>query len=148
MGVAAAILLLLTAASAAAGQSSSAALPPDFIALNIKVGDSVRLTDLGNGARISGRISLVTPREIWIDRYRFRPDNRLKIERRSSDPVWEGAAIGFAFGSLALFPVIPETFVAQGGRIRINNGLFWGAIGALVDHAHRSRITVYDGGGR
>jgi hypothetical protein len=134
---AAGILLFITVAPAQAGQSSAAAAsPPDFSALNIKTADPVRLSDLGNGTRISGRVSRVTPTETWGDRYRFRANNRLKIKRRG-DPIWEGAAIGFGLGSLVLFPLIPETFVPHGGRFRINNGLFWGAIGALIDHAHR-----------
>jgi len=135
------VLLLFTDTATAAGQAAS---PPDFSTLNIQVGDRIRLSDLGNGTRISGRVSRVSPTEIWVDSYRFRPDNRLKIER-SGDPIWDGAAVGFGLGSLFVFPVIPETFVPTGGRFRINNGLFWGAIGALIDHAHRGRTTIYDG---
>jgi hypothetical protein len=130
--VAAGILLLITAAPAVAEPPAPSVSPPDFI----NVGDSIRLWELGNGVRISSRVGLATPTEIGADRYRLQPTSRLKTKRRG-DPIWEGAAIGFAVGSLLLFPVIPETFVPRGGMFRINNGLFWGAIGSLIDHIHR-----------
>jgi hypothetical protein len=49
---------------------------------------------------------------------------------------------------LPLYPVAPETSVPQGGRFRVNNGLMWGAIGALIDYAHKGRTTVYKGSRR
>ena len=136
-------VLLLTATSAA-----EQAAPQDFSNLDIHIGDTVTLSDLGNGAHISGRVGRVTPAEIWVDENRVRFNNRLKIDRVVSDPIWQGAAIGFAIGSVALFPLFPETFVPRGGRFRINNGLVWGAVGALIDHAHRRRTTIYRGSAR
>jgi len=135
-------LLLLTATASAA---ETQAAPPDFSYLNIRVGDTVMLLDLGTGAHIGGRVSQVTPAEIWVNGHPVKWHNRLNIDRVEDDPIWQGAAIGFAIGSVALFPVFPETVVPRGGRFRINNGLIWGAVGALIDHVHRRRTTIYRG---
>ena len=114
----------------------------DFSKLKVKIGDIIYVTDLNTGTSVNGPIGTLSPSELTINGYRFNPRAALKIERRG-DPPWEGAAVGFALGAFALFPILPETFVPRGGAVRINNGLFWGCIGALVDRAHKGRTTIY-----
>ncbi len=117
---------------------------PDFSALRLKVGDTIYVNDAANGVEVSGPLKTLTARELSIDGYTFRPAPGLTIERRG-DSIWNGAAWGFSLGALLLYPVVPETFVKQGGSFRINNGLMWGAIGALIDFAHKGRTTIYRG---
>ena len=92
--------------------------------------------DRTTGVEVSGPIEALTDTRLAIDGYSFTPGPALTIQRRG-DSIWNGAAVGFALGALALYPVVPETFVSQGGRFRVNNGLMWGAIGALIDYAHK-----------
>lgn len=117
---------------------------PDFSALHVKVGDRVYITDATTGVEVNGPLAALTETRLVINGYTFRPGPALTIQR-DGDSVWNGAAVGFALGAFALYPVVPETFVSQGGRVRVNNGLMWGAIGALVDYAHRGRTTIYRG---
>jgi hypothetical protein len=116
----------------------------DFSTLHLKVGDTIYVTDETTGVQVSGSLRMLSPAQLSIDGYSFAPASHLKIER-AGDPIWSGAAVGFSLGALLLYPVVPETFVSTGGRFRINNGLLWGAVGALIDRAHRGRTTVYKG---
>jgi hypothetical protein len=117
----------------------------DFSHLPIKVGDTIFVTDAATGVAVRGPLTALSPAQLSIDGYAFTPASALTIER-AGDPIWGGAAVGFALGAFALYPIVPETLVSQGGRIRINNGLMWGAIGALIDLAHKGRTTIYKGG--
>jgi hypothetical protein len=124
--------------------TASAQTAADFSTLRLKLGATIFVTDPETGIEVSGPLTSLTPADLSIDGRVFTPRRGLIVER-SGDPIWMGAAIGFAAGAFALFPIIPETFVSQGGRIRINNGLVGGLVGALIDYAHRGRTTVYKG---
>jgi hypothetical protein len=127
--------------------------PPDqrgFAALPLAVGDVVYVTDLRTGVEVSGRVTEITPSTLAIDGYTFQSGMDLKIDRRGHS-LWKGAAIGFALGSLVLYPVIPEVVTgSRAGSFRPTNGLLWAGIGALIDRAHAGRTTIYDrsSGGR
>jgi hypothetical protein len=116
----------------------------DFSALHARIGDRVYVTDRTTGVEVSGPIEALTDTRLAINGYSFTPGPALTIQR-PGDSIWEGAAVGFALRALVLYPVVPETFVSQGGRFRVNNGLLWGAIGALIDYAHKGRTTIYKG---
>jgi hypothetical protein len=124
---------------------TASAQPKDFSLLRVKVGDTIFVTDAATGVEVSGPLTTLAPARLSIDGYAFTPESAFTIAR-AGDPIWGGAAVGFALGAFALYPVVPETFVSQGGRFRINNGLMWGAIGALIDRAHKGRTTIYRGG--
>jgi len=138
------VLLSLIGCVIAMPLPTASAQPQDFSLLRVKVGDTIFVTDAATGVAVSGPLTALSPARLSIDGYAFTPDSALKIER-AGDPIWGGAAVGFALGAFALYPVAPETFVSQGGRFRINNGLMWGAIGALIDRAHKGRTTIYNG---
>ena len=140
-------LVCFIAALPAIAEAQSGQSAPDFSALHARIGDTVYVTDRNTGVEVSGPIDALTDTRLAINGYSFTPDPALTIQRRG-DSIWNGAAVGFALGALALYPVAPETFVPQGGRFRVNNGLMWGAIGALIDYAHKGRTTVYKGSRR
>ena len=140
-----ALLCLIGCAIALPTATASAQRATDFSTLPVKVGETIFVTDAATGVAVSGPLTALSPARLSIDGYAFTPDSALTIER-AGDPIWGGAAVGFALGAFALYPVVPETFVSQGGRFRINNGLMWGAIGALIDHAHKGRTTIYNRG--
>jgi hypothetical protein len=117
---------------------------PDFSALRVKVGDRLYVTNEETGVEVNGPLEMISGRQLALDGYVFTPGPALTIER-SGDSIWDGAAVGFCLGAFLLYPVAPETFVAQGGGFRLNNGLLWGAIGALIDYAHKGRTTIYKG---
>jgi hypothetical protein len=123
---------------------AAAQTAPDFSALRVKVGDRLYVTNEETGVEVNGLLEMISGGQLAIDGYVFTPGPALTI-KRSGDAVWDGAAIGFSLRALALYPVAPETFVSQGGRFRLNNGLMWGAIGALIDYAHKGRSTIYNG---
>jgi hypothetical protein len=135
---------------ASVGEGTSDCLrqePPDhrgFAALPLTVGDVVYVTDLRTGVEVSGRVTEVTPTTLAIDGYTFQSEMDLKIDRRGHS-LWKGAAIGFALGSLVVYPVIPEIVTgSRAGSFRPTNGLLWAGIGALIDRAHAGRTTIYD----
>jgi hypothetical protein len=138
------LLIYLVCFTAGLPTAAEAQNAQDFSALRVRVGDKVYVTDGTTGVEVSGPIETLTDTRLAINGYSFTPGTSLTIERRG-DSIWDGAAVGFAVGALALYPVVPETFAPKGGGVRINNGLLWGAIGALIDYAHKGRTTVYKG---
>ncbi len=140
-------LVWFTASLPAIAGAQSGQSAPDFSALHAGIGDTVFVTDRSTGVEVSGPIGALTDTRLAINGYSFTPGPVLTIARRG-DSIWNGAAVGFALGALALYPVVPETFVPQGGCFRVNNGLMWGAIGALIDYAHEGRTTIYKGSRR
>lgn len=132
------IILILASAGEAAAQP-----PPDFSTLKVKAGDTVFVTDTSTGVEVSGRLSALSPSELSIDGYRFEPRPALKIER-SGDSVWDGFLVGFGLGAFFIYPLVPEPFGPAGRQIvRVDNGLLWGAVGALIDSQIHGRTTIY-----
>lgn len=115
----------------------------DFSRLTLKVGDTVYVTDLTSGVEVNGRLSTISEQSLSIDGYRFSAGPNLKIERRG-DPIWDGAAIGFGFGSLMGLTIGAEGCLHQAvWHCVVAGGTYYGAVGALIDWIHKGRTTVY-----
>ena len=114
----------------------------DFSRLKAKLGQIVYVTDANTGIEVSGPLTSLSPTELSIDGYRFESHSGMKIERRG-DSLWNGAAIGFGLGAVLAF-----CGVECGGQrmwvSRLESGLFWAGIGALIDHEHVGRTTIFD----
>lgn len=118
----------------------------DFAGLKVKPGDIVYVTDTATGVEVSGRLATLSPLALSIDGYRFEPAPTIRVERRG-DSDWNGAAIGFGIGACVLYPIVRE-LSRRAGPFRPMNGLLWAAVGAVIDHAHVGRTTVYSGSPR
>ena len=138
------LLCAIGCALATSTATAAAQTAPDFSTLRLEVGDTIYVTDTATGVEVSGPVKTLTAAELSINGYAFTPAPGLTIER-SGDSIWGGAVVGFSLGAFLLYPVVPETFVSEGGSVRINNGLMWAAIGALIDYAHKGRTTIYRG---
>ena len=65
----------------------------DFARLKVKPGDTVYVLDEQTGVEVTGPVRSVTPAELKVEGYSFKPMDGLKIERRG-DPIWDGALLG------------------------------------------------------
>jgi hypothetical protein len=115
----------------------------DFTHLKAKIGQRLEVT--GAGAKVVGVLTELTPQRVIVGDREFVPGPGLKIEKRG-DPLWNGAAYGFAIGA-----VLGPTIGAESCRDApvwhcvVAGGAVWAGIGALIDWAHAGRTTVYLG---
>ena len=122
-----------------------AAAQPDFSHLQVRIGQTVYVTDLTTGARVTGPLTALAADELSIDGYAFSPGPNLKIEREG-DPVWDGAAwgfgIGFIFGAVL---AVPECSAPQRAwQCVLGPAAELAAIGAFIDWRIKGRTTIYD----
>jgi hypothetical protein len=115
----------------------------DFAHLKARVGQ--RLTVTAADATVTGVLTELTPQRIVVGDREFLPGPGLKVEKLG-DPLWNGAAYGFAIGA-----VLGPTVGAEACRDApmwqcvVGGGAVWAGIGALIDWAHAGRTTVYAG---
>ena len=125
--------------------STTALAQEDFSQLTLTPGQMIYVTDPAGGTEIRGPLSQISASELTIDGHRFTPSSGLKIARKG-DPVWNGAAIGFAAGVVSGLTIGGEACAASSKwSCVIGGGLTLGALGALIDWAHSGRTTVYEG---
>ena len=126
------------------GTNMAAAQTPDFSHLDARPGDIIYVSDMTSGVKVSGQLRSLAPLEISIDGYSFHPTPGLRIERLG-DSIWDGAAIGAAAGALLGATVGPEACLhSSQWRCAVGGAMWTGAIGALIDWAHKGRTVIYE----
>jgi hypothetical protein len=128
-------LAIVMCAALPAGASAQ----DDFSSLKAKLG---YVTDANTGIEVSGSLTSLSPTELSIDGYRFESRAGMKIERRG-DSLWNGAVIGFGLGAALAFCGV-ECGDQRMWVSRLESGLFWAGIGALIDYEHVGRTTIFD----
>jgi hypothetical protein len=126
---------------------SSASAQSDFSGLATKPGDYIHITD-PSGVEVSGRVSRVSPLALAIDKYEFKPQPGLKIER-PGDSLWNGALIGLAVGGglAAMVAGLADCMAVEctKGAALLGPVVVYGALGAFIDWRHTGRTVIYEG---
>lgn len=139
-------ILLALGTSGAAEQPAPIQAPRDFSALELKVGDTIYVTDLTTGVEVNGLLGSLSADSLSIGGYRFDAGMKLRIDR-AGDPVWDGALKGFAVGAF-----IGSTIGAEGclhsplWHCTVFGGIDYAVLGVVIDAMHRGRTTVYRAG--
>jgi len=129
-----AALLLLACSAPARAQA-------DLRRLKLAIGDSVEVTER-NGVITTGVLTDVSSATVQAAFRDFPLDTVLKVDRRG-DSVWDGFIIGAGVG-LLLSPISQEGCLS-GSKVPcvLVPMLFYGGIGAWIDHEHEGKTTIY-----
>ena len=91
-----------------------------------------------SGTTIEGRLTAIDPGTLGIDGVTLESASIIRVDR-VGDPIWNGLAIGAAFGALVAIPSRPTL---AGGTV---TAAIFSAIGGTIDQAIVGRKTVYGG---